>query len=85
MGHPVKLNEIETIFTGIEFPVTREQLLGECGDTTIQLADGTIDFASVITESNTDSFYSSDDITIELMNLLPRNAVGEPFQSEGDA
>ena len=85
MTTPVKLNEIETVYADIEFPITRTALLGDYGTITIQLADGTVDFDSVISESNTDTFYSPDDITNELMNLLPRNAVGEPFQSDGDA
>lgn len=85
MTTAVKLNEIERVYQNVEFPITRKELLGECGTTTIQLADGTVDFDSVIGESNTDTFYSPDDITTELMNLLPRNAVGEPYQSDGDA
>ncbi len=85
MTHPVKFNEIESVYREFEFPISRARLLDECGNTTIQLADGTIDFESVIHDSNTATYSSPDDITSELMNLLPRNAVGEPFQSDGDA
>lgn len=85
MNQVVKLNELETILTNIEYPISRDTLIDEYGDTTIQLADGTVDLDTIIHESSTERFLSTDDVTNELMSLLPRNAVGEPFQSEGDA
>lgn len=85
MNQVVKLNELETILTDIEYPISRDTLIDEYGETTIQLADGTVDLDTIMHESSTEQFLSTDDITNELMSLLPRNAVGEPFQSEGDA
>lgn len=80
----VKLNRLETLLSDIEFPVTRDQLSEECGDVTLVLADGEVDLGQIIAESSDDLFESPDDVTTEVMNHLPRSAVGEPYQSEGE-
>ena len=36
-------------------------------------------------EANARAKEITEDAEAEVMSLLPRNAVGEPFQSEGDA
>jgi hypothetical protein len=51
----------------------------------VELAEGTINLNETIRKSRADRFISAEDLELELMSLLPRSAVGEPFQSEGDA
>jgi hypothetical protein len=38
-----------------------------------------------VEDSTRDRFHSREEPRDEVMQFLPRNAVGEPFQSEGDA
>jgi hypothetical protein len=51
---------------------------------TLRLADGEENLGDVLTGSNAKRFDSADELESELMSLLPRNAVGEPSQSEGE-
>jgi hypothetical protein len=50
----------------------------------VLLADGETNLGALIEESNDDTFDSVDDLENEVYNLLPREAVGEPGQSEGE-
>jgi hypothetical protein len=53
-------------------------------DVTLVLADGTANLGDIIDQSSSDAFASADELTNEVMSLLPREAVGEPYQSEGE-
>jgi len=85
MTESIRLNRIGTVFSGLSFPVSPSRVTSECGDLTVRLADGSVTVGEVIQQSGTDRFTSSDDLELEFLNLLPRSAVGEPFQSDGDA
>lgn len=85
MARRVHLNELDSVVDGLEYPLTPEEAATECEDVTLLLADGEAQFDEVITQSSDDRFVSPDDLTSELMSLLPRHAVGEPYQSDGDA
>ena len=50
-----------------------------------RIADGETNLGKLVSETSRDSFESAADIKSELHNVLPREAVGEPYQSEGDA
>ncbi|MFC7132821.1 MULTISPECIES: DUF5789 family protein [Salinibaculum] len=80
----IRLNELETVLSGVEFPATREKLVSEWEDVTLVLADGEENLGNVLAESSDDVFESKNDVSTEVMNLLPREAVGEPYQSEGE-
>ena len=68
-----------------EYPLTPEQVADECGDVTIELAEGSVTFGAIMAESNSARFASPGELSDEILGLLPRHAVGEPYQSEGDA
>lgn len=82
--HEVKLNRIETVLADVEYPVSREALIEEYSDVTLILAEGEENLGDIISESSEDSFASLDEVTNEVMSLLPQHAVGEPYQSEGE-
>jgi hypothetical protein len=84
MGDRVKLSRLEAHLVGLEYPVARETVVEKHGDTTLQLADGEATLGSVVDRSETAEFRSARDLTTEVLNFLPRRAVGEPFQSEGE-
>lgn len=84
MAREVKLNQLDQVLDDFHYPVAREHLQEETSDVTLSLADGTENLGGIIAGSNEDTFDSVDDVQSEVMNLLPRHAVGEPFQSEGD-
>ena len=84
MSHDVKLSNIETVLEEFEYPVSQPAAAKQCADVTILLADGETNLGAIVTTSSSDSFESMDDLKTEVFNLLPRNAVGEPFQSEGE-
>jgi hypothetical protein len=81
----IKLNRIGTVFDALEYPLSPRRAAGECGDVTVRLAEGSVSVGDVLERSATDRFTSRDDLELEFLSLLPRSAVGEPFQSDGDA
>jgi hypothetical protein len=84
MARRVKLNELDSVLSHIDYPIAREAAIEATDDVIIELADGETNFGQTLTLSSEDSFASADELSNELMSLLPRNAVGEPYQSEGE-
>ncbi|WP_226481263.1 DUF5789 family protein [Natrinema amylolyticum] len=80
----VKLSRIETVLEDLEYPIERDRAAAELEDVTLLLADGERNLGSLIEQSGSDRFESMDDLESELNNVLPREAVGEPYQSEGE-
>jgi hypothetical protein len=80
----VKLSRIESVLEDLEYPVTNDQAAAELEDVTLLLADGERNLGALIERNDSDRFESMDDLESELNNVLPREAVGEPYQSEGE-
>ena len=80
----VKLSRIQSVLEGLEYPIRREDASGELEDVTVLLADGETNLGAVVAEAGSESFDSVDDLESEIYGGLPIEAVGEPFQSEGD-
>jgi hypothetical protein len=85
MPDRVKLNELQSTFAGLDYPVTRAEAAATYGDVTLVLADGEANLGRLISEAGADAFDDPEDLFAELNNTLPLEAVGEPGQSEGDA
>lgn len=85
MTDRVKIARVTSVLKEIEYPVGREAAAAAFDDTTLILADGEADLGELIGETGRDSFDSADDLTTELHNVVPIEAVGEPGQSDGDA
>jgi len=85
MEAEVRLNRIERVLEPLDYPITPPAVTEACGGTVVRLAEGTVSVSDVMAQSNADAFVSSEDLKEEFQSLLPRNAVGEPYQSDGDA
>lgn len=85
MDGSIKLNRLDRLLADLTYPVTRDDAESACNGVTLRLADGTEPLDAVIAASSADAFASPDDLHAEVMGLLPRHAVGEPYQSDGDA
>ena len=85
MNEEIRLNRIDNVLATLEYPIAPPAVADACGETVVRLAEGTISIGEVVAQSNADRFASSSDLEMELLSLLPRNAVGEPYQSDGDA
>lgn len=84
MTRDVKLDELETVLSEIDYPTSREAAAERFDDVRLVLAEGEETLGAVIAGSGDDTFESVDDLEEEVLNLLPRHAVGEPYQSEGE-
>ncbi|WP_435346120.1 DUF5789 family protein [Haloarchaeobius sp. HRN-SO-5] len=84
MGREYKLNELDSLLSELEYPVAREDAVAACDDVTLLLADGRENLGGTLARSNDDAFDSAEELKSEVLNLLPRRAVGEPYQSEGE-
>lgn len=82
----VKLGELETVLADLDYPVSREAAVDAFDDVILVLAEGEQHLGDLLAESGDDTFESMGDLEEEVLNLLPRNAVGEPYQTgaEGD-
>ncbi|PCR91605.1 DUF5789 family protein [Natrinema ejinorense] len=80
----VKLSRIDAVFADLEYPITQDHAVTELEDVTLLLADGERNLGTLVEKSERDRFESMDDLRAELHNVLPREAVGEPYQSEGE-
>lgn len=85
MERLIRLNRIATVLSSLEYPLTPTEVAAECEGLTVELAEGSVDFGETIRSSHATGFTSSRDLEEEFMGLLPRHAVGEPYQSDGDA
>lgn len=84
MAREVKLSRLESALEELSYPVTRDEAATQFEDTTLLLADGERNLGELISETSADEFDTVDDVSSEMENVLPREAVGEPYQSEGE-
>lgn len=84
MGRRITLSQLVQVLAELDYLVDRTTAVEAYGDTTLQLADGQESLGAVFESSDDDGFESADERTGEVMNSLPREAVGEPYQSEGE-
>lgn len=84
MAREVKLNRLETVLEEIDYPVGQAAAADAFEGVTLVLAEGEVDLGDSIDQSSADVFESVDDLASEIRSGLPRHAVGEPFQSEGE-
>lgn len=85
MPHRIRLNRIGEVFDHLEFPSSPTAVAAQCGDIVVELAEGEVSLGTTIRDSTATEFTSAGDLEAEFMSLLPRHAVGEPYQSDGDA
>ena len=84
MARRLKLERLYSFLDADEYPCSVREATERFDDVTVELADGTVNLGAVIGDSTSDEFESADDLALEVMSLLPRRAVGEPYQSEGE-
>ncbi|WP_255190665.1 DUF5789 family protein [Natronobeatus ordinarius] len=84
MGRQIKLSRVETTLEELDYPVTRAQAVDGLEDVTLLLADGEANLGDVVSRTGSETYASRDELVGEVFNVLPRRAVGEPFQSEGE-
>jgi len=80
----VKLNALQDNLDELDYPLSREAAREQCEDVVLVLADGEEPLPAVLDSSSETSFGSAEELTAEVFSLLPRRAVGEPYQSEGE-
>ncbi|WP_254522300.1 DUF5789 family protein [Natrinema caseinilyticum] len=84
MAREVKLSHLETVLSELDYPISHDEAVSQTDDVTLVLAEGTENLGDIISGASDDRFVSADDLETEVMNLLPRHSVGEPYQSEGE-
>lgn len=80
----VNLSRVGTVLDTLTYPVDRTTARDELEGTTVDLADGQVDLGDLLERSDVERFDSATDLEMALHNVLPREAVGEPYQSEGE-
>ncbi|MFP9193698.1 hypothetical protein [Natronosalvus vescus] len=80
----VKLSRVEQILEELPYPVSRAEAASAFDDVTLLLADGETNLGDAIADTHSDEYDSADALEDSLYNVLPREAIGEPYQSEGE-
>ncbi|WP_247731110.1 DUF5789 family protein [Halovivax limisalsi] len=80
----IQLNELTDRLETLSYPASKRRVSDEIGETTLQLADGETTIDETLELVGTDRFDSENELESELLGSLPRSAVGEPYQSEGE-
>lgn len=81
----MKLSRVESYLEGLSYPATRAEAADACAGVTLLLADGEANLGALIEDIHADVVEDAADLHVELQNVMPIEAVGEPMQSEGDA
>ena len=84
MDRTVKLSRVNGPLGELSYPISREEATSQLSDVTVLLADGEENLGEIVAGSQDDRFESLDDLENEVYNLMPREALGEPGQSEGE-
>ncbi|WP_254861985.1 DUF5789 family protein [Halovivax gelatinilyticus] len=84
MSEPITLNELGATLETLPYPVTRSDVDDRLGDRRLQLADGETTIGETLDHVESERFDSENELESDLFAALPRNAVGEPYQSEGE-
>jgi hypothetical protein len=84
MAREVKLSRVDEVLDALSYPIPRDDAAIELEEVTVLLADGEANLGELVSETGSDAFSSRDDLKTEIHNTLPREAVGEPYQSEGE-
>ncbi|MFD1512035.1 DUF5789 family protein [Halomarina rubra] len=84
MSRDVKLSRVQAVLAEVEYPASRETAASAFDDVTLLLADGETNLGTAVRDLSTEEFDSAEDLEAEVYSTLPRNAVGEPYQSEGE-
>ncbi|MDS0473724.1 hypothetical protein [Natrinema sp. 1APR25-10V2] len=80
----VKLSRVSAVLEDLDYPIAPDQAATELEDVTLLLADGERNLGDLVERIDSVRFESREDLESELHNVLPREAVGEPYQSEGE-
>ncbi|MCL7417178.1 MAG: hypothetical protein M8354_04990 [Halalkalicoccus sp.] len=84
MTREVKLSRVDDELEELSYPISRDDAAVEFEGVTVLLADGEANLGELVSETGSDSYRSAEDLKTEIHNALPREAVGEPYQSEGE-
>ncbi len=84
MADTITLNELGERLETLSYPVSQADVEAQLGATRLQLADGETTIAETLELVDPDRFDSENELESELFAALPRKAVGEPYQSEGE-
>ena len=84
MAREVKLSRIDSVLTELSYPVSRAEAAREFDGVTLTFSDGEENLGELISDTPADEYDSFEELRDEINNTLPREAVGEPYQSEGE-
>lgn len=84
MARETKLSHLTDLLEELEYPAGQAAATEQFSDVTVLLADGEVNLGVLISKTASDRFDSAEDLEAELHNTFPREAVGEPYQSEGE-
>jgi hypothetical protein len=78
------LSQLGEYLEQFDYPAEPDELAAACDGVELRLAEGERNLGDLLAGAHTDRFDSADDAYTAVQNDLPREAVGEPYQSEGE-
>lgn len=85
MSREIKMSHLRDALDELEYPIHRDEAASRFDGVILLLADGEVDLGGRIADVPGETYDRRGDLEADLHTTLPRRAVGEPYQSEGDA
>ncbi|MFC6716980.1 hypothetical protein ACFQGT_15995 [Natrialbaceae archaeon GCM10025810] len=84
MASTITMSGLEKTLERLGYPIEKDRAATELENTTLEFADGEANLGRLVSQVDAEAFDSANDLETSLHNVLPREAVGEPYQSEGE-
>ncbi|GAA0246590.1 hypothetical protein ACFFQF_05575 [Haladaptatus pallidirubidus] len=84
MGRTVRFSHLESELQRLSYPISRNAAATEFDDVTVLFTKGEKNLGQLVSQTEQEEYESVEDLDAEINNVLPREAVGEPYQSEGE-
>lgn len=85
MSREIKMSHLTDALDELEYPIDRPDAADQFDGVKLLLADGHVDLGARINDVPGERYQRREDLESDLHTTLPRRAVGEPYQSEGDS
>lgn len=81
----LEMEQIHELFQPEQFPMTTEEMIEEYGDYEISYPQGSETLSSILETSGSETYETSDQVQLALLNGVGRDAVGRPRYSDRGA
>jgi hypothetical protein len=80
----MRLNDVETLFEGLPYPVTTEELLERVGDRSVELENGSETLTEVFGRVGSETYRTPTEAHLTFLSALSTKAIGRKAYTDRD-